>query len=386
MYECDTRGQGCQEMGYSCGTHPYNGPGCEGLSAVCGNCPPGQNCVNGQCRVPPPPPPPACQRNCNGRQCGADGCGGSCGNCAAGANCNNGQCQAPPPPPPPPPRWNCNPAVGYTVMMIAPGGSWEAQTSGRSAGYYREQMPDPGLSLRFNCDELPAAILLRNAATPAQVWLQDNSLPAFATYVPYNGAVAIINPGIQPTSITRQFPPGQSNSSMLIRISEGQAPVCQRNCNGRQCGADGCGGSCGNCANGANCANGQCQAPPPPPPPRWNCNPAVGYTVTMLAPGGSWEYQTSGPHAGYDRGQMPGQGWQLPFIFNCDELPAVILLRNAATPAQVWLQDNSLPPFAVYVPYNGAVTINPGIQPTSITRQFPPGPSNSSMLIRIPAN
>lgn len=36
------------------------------------------------------------------------------------------------------------------------------------------------------------------------------------------------------------------------------APRCQRNCGGRTCGDDGCGGSCGSCGAGASCEAGQC--------------------------------------------------------------------------------------------------------------------------------
>jgi formylglycine-generating enzyme required for sulfatase activity len=43
-------------------------------------------------------------------------------------------------------------------------------------------------------------------------------------------------------------------------------PRCQRQCTGRACGDDGCGGSCGVCAGGLVCgANGQCAAAPPVP-------------------------------------------------------------------------------------------------------------------------
>ena len=34
---------------------------------------------------------------------------------------------------------------------------------------------------------------------------------------------------------------------------------CQPSCWGKQCGADGCGGSCGSCPSGTNCQNGQCK-------------------------------------------------------------------------------------------------------------------------------
>ena len=38
--------------------------------------------------------------------------------------------------------------------------------------------------------------------------------------------------------------------------------VCTLDCQGKQCGSDGCSGSCGTCANGQNCQNGQCVCTP----------------------------------------------------------------------------------------------------------------------------
>jgi len=40
-------------------------------------------------------------------------------------------------------------------------------------------------------------------------------------------------------------------------------PVCQRSCGGKDCGGDGCGGSCGSCDSGWTCEYGRCKAPEP---------------------------------------------------------------------------------------------------------------------------
>jgi hypothetical protein len=42
-------------------------------------------------------------------------------------------------------------------------------------------------------------------------------------------------------------------------------PTCTPSCSGKQCGDDGCGGSCGSCASGSSCSAGQCVSTPPPP-------------------------------------------------------------------------------------------------------------------------
>ena len=62
--------------------------GDDGCGGSCGTCLYGQVCTNGTCF--------ACNANCTGKQCGDDGCGGSCGTCPGGQSCANGICgQAP---------------------------------------------------------------------------------------------------------------------------------------------------------------------------------------------------------------------------------------------------------------------------------------------------
>jgi len=63
--------------------------GSDGCGDSCGNCQANQNCNNsGQCIA-------ICTPNCNGKQCGDDGCGANCGTCTGEATCVSGQCQEP---------------------------------------------------------------------------------------------------------------------------------------------------------------------------------------------------------------------------------------------------------------------------------------------------
>lgn len=45
-------------------------------------------------------------------------------------------------------------------------------------------------------------------------------------------------------------------------LAHNKGPICIPNCNGRNCGSDGCGGSCGTCDPGQNCVNNQCISVP----------------------------------------------------------------------------------------------------------------------------
>ena len=71
--ECEAN---CQ--GQSCGD--------DGCGALCGVCDSDAVCVEGQCITS------ACQPSCDGVTCGGDGCGGTCGTCEAGYECEGGQC------------------------------------------------------------------------------------------------------------------------------------------------------------------------------------------------------------------------------------------------------------------------------------------------------
>ncbi len=49
-------------------------------------------------------------------------------------------------------------------------------------------------------------------------------------------------------------------------IAPAPSPICTPECQGRQCGPDGCGGTCGECASNVLCVGGACASAPPPVP------------------------------------------------------------------------------------------------------------------------
>ncbi len=59
--------------------------GADGCGGSCGDCEPGEECVDFSCV-------PGCTPDCAGRECGADGCGGSCGDCQPGEECVDFSC------------------------------------------------------------------------------------------------------------------------------------------------------------------------------------------------------------------------------------------------------------------------------------------------------
>ncbi len=90
--QCQSYGDCCADVGTACGCIPSCPPGVQcgddGCGGSCGGCLPGESCVNGWCT-----PSGGCVPNCVGKQCGDDGCGGSCGTCPSGQQCDaSGQC------------------------------------------------------------------------------------------------------------------------------------------------------------------------------------------------------------------------------------------------------------------------------------------------------
>lgn len=174
----------------------------------CGFCAAGNICdtVWGQCAS-------SCVPSCAGIVCGFDGCGGVCNSCPVGESCNAsvGQCQGAYQNP-----WNnCDPAVGYTVHMDSPGGTYEIATSGPTP-YLSGTFASGPLYVYFDCVDMPASILIHGGSQYVQAYLQDTSLPYFSYWVPFSGSIVIDPPfgadGSSP-SFTATFP----GLSLLVR-------------------------------------------------------------------------------------------------------------------------------------------------------------------------
>jgi hypothetical protein len=121
-----------------------------------------------------------CVPSCSGKECGDDGCGGSCGSCPSGTSCEGYQCK-------PTCTDDCSP-LGKKECI--------SSTSFRTCGNYDS---DPCLE-----------------------WSEPSNCASGSTC--WNGTCA-----------------------------------CAPDCTGKECGADGCGGSCGQCTGGKKCVQNACQ-------------------------------------------------------------------------------------------------------------------------------
>ena len=228
---CDAQGQ-CQDDcvpdcdGKECGI--------DGCGGSCGGCPMGQTCnIAGLCEG-------GCAPACDGKACGDDGCGGSCGACPAGEACTaTGKCEA------------CAPACdGKVCGSDGCGGTCGAcgpdeicDATGQCVG---GGDPCQGVTMEGCCDGDNVR------------WCEDGVLyevPCPEAYA--NGrAEGELCGWIEAAGYYWCDPLGQAEpTGAQPKACQGCVP----SCDGKECGSDGCSGSCGACGDGETCtAAGLC--------------------------------------------------------------------------------------------------------------------------------
>ncbi len=177
--------------------------GADGCGGQCGTCNAGQKCVS----VNPTQSNSyatnqCCAPSCSGKTCGSDGCGGTCGSCPNGQGCDvNGACVSAPPPP----------SCANTP--------WQGSCSGEVL-----QFCSAGQLVKQDCSNGP--------------------------HCGWNASLGAYSCGTN----------GQADpAGQYPKASAGTPATCVPNCAGKQCGDDGCGGTCGQCLyQGAVCQNAKC--------------------------------------------------------------------------------------------------------------------------------
>ena len=276
--------------GGSCGTCPpgkkcenYRCVGCipscagkecgdDGCGGSCGQCDPSKQCVNGKC---------VCIPSCTGKQCGDDGCGGSCGTCPVGYYCMDGICQQ-----------ECKPnCVGKHCGPDGCGGSCGQCPQ----DYYctlnqvcepicipsclgKQCGPD---GCGGQCGGCPSDKYCSEDGQCLDFWscldilicswgcADDDYLCEQQCFL--NGSPAAQKQWLDMWTCVMEACVGQpQDSPCWAQALYGTCKElyyaclnCTPNCIGKQCGPDGCGGSCGTCPNNAPCDDyGQCPCIP----------------------------------------------------------------------------------------------------------------------------
>ena len=229
--DCDGRECWDNGCGGSCGTCPETSPVCvcdedDCSETACPNCPPECEAPNGECDSALCELP--CTSYCDGKECGGDGCGGICGECPEGYECKAGTCEE----------------EGGCVPDCVVKDDWdeylsECGTPDGCGGTCGPCEPDEVCALAdfaeigicFNSDENCPGICEFEEAECGSVWA------GFVWPDCECGECA----GEQETCVNNKC-------------------VCQPDCQDKECGPDGCGGSCGDCACcDFICEYGQCQ-------------------------------------------------------------------------------------------------------------------------------
>ncbi|MFH1530366.1 MAG: hypothetical protein ABIK09_06475 [Pseudomonadota bacterium] len=150
-----------------------------------------------------------CEPSCAGRECGSDGCSRFCGTCPRGTLCREGTCEP----------------VDECLLPLA--GCCDGTSAVHCVGARLDRFPCGGLPEGFNqCGWFVGA--------------------AEGSYVCTSGS------GVDPTGTHPLECPAAC-------VTPGVVSCCLPSCDGRECGDDGCGGSCGECEDGAECnAAGRC--------------------------------------------------------------------------------------------------------------------------------
>ena len=212
--------------------------GDDGCGASCGECPADQACNTGVC----------CKPDCDGKQCGDDGCGSTCGTCPQGAICDNFSCLQ-----------KCVQPVHFSLQL-----DWNAEEvllSGEFNGWGENANTATVMSDLDGDWKWEATVGLEPSSYEYKFiadnnWLADpeNPLEVPDSFGGYNSLIIVEDCPCEPTCAEKQCGDdgcgGTCGSCSGQDTCEGGQCTCQPDCLWKQCGDDGCEGSCGECLPG----------------------------------------------------------------------------------------------------------------------------------------
>lgn len=197
-----------------------------------------EGCLDGRCKV-------TCQPACGERQCGDDGCGGSCGSCADGQDCVDG---------------SCVPACDPKVRLDCCGKNLCWFDSCGQQGAFETRCP-------YGCEA--ATCLDCVPSCEGKTCGTDGCGGTCGTCT--GGSVCQVGKcvcsardhkaccGTDVCWVDSCGTVGDVAETCVLSCSNASCVNCIPACEGRQCGSDGCGGTCGTCPEGEECsATGMC--------------------------------------------------------------------------------------------------------------------------------
>ena len=225
--DCTAKECGDDGCGGNCGKCPNAAPYCvqgtcevectpdctakecgdDGCGTPCGTCQAGTSCEQGECL------PDECIPDCTGKQCGNNGCGGTCGQCTEPLTCSAGKC-----------------------------------VEGGGAGCAPQETAGCG---GCACE---ACVCEMDAFCCETQW--DSLCADECAQCGFCGEEECGN-GLCAGEENCTSCPQDCGCPAGTKCAAGEC-VCQPSCNGKQCGDDGCGGTCGACGAGKVCVDYEC--------------------------------------------------------------------------------------------------------------------------------
>jgi len=233
--------------------------------------------------------------DCTGKQCGDDGCGGTCGTCKESWDCTDaGQCVD-----------ECVPdCTGKTCGKDGCGGTCGDCTGGKCQDGVCLMPCGGSVTFEGCCDHEMLHYCDNDLEMVVDCSLQGKTCgwkESVSWYDCVDDAVPAPDPEQYPMWCEGACPPQCEGKecgpdgcgSECGQCQEGQVCenglcelVCKPQCDGRECGDDGCGALCGECAIGFQCVDGACESPCKPQCDDRECgDDGCGSTCGTCAPG-----------------------------------------------------------------------------------------------------
>ena len=196
---------------------------------------------------------------CTDRDCGDDGCGGTCGTCEAGEVCN--------------PQQQCETIAPPQVLQVQNGvrTGMEDQPWGGVMNSAGDKVCWPDITLTGPTD---ASLLYSNGEpggdrVDISFGGQTVGSLIFETCIdggPWSGNCGTVEGSFTASGTSELCLEGVGTGfiAALNALTLTSGGVCTPDCANRQCGDDGCSGSCGVCGPNERCALGMCVPNPPP--------------------------------------------------------------------------------------------------------------------------
>ena len=206
--------------------------GPDGCGGACGDCGDSAECVDGECID-------VCLPECDGKQCGPNGCDGQCGVCKPGYVCNDGLCE-------------------YICQPQCVGKQCGPDSCGNQCGFCLDgyQCTDFGICVPDSicgdgiceADQGETCATCQGDCGKCSNGCESSPFPACGGCKCEKCVCAQ-----DPFCCEVQW------DGLCVNECFDCGGCCESNCAGKQCGADGCGGSCGTCPQDYQCKSGKCE-------------------------------------------------------------------------------------------------------------------------------